>query len=115
MKKDEKIFYLCGQVSGLAPEVYRANFEKAAQIAQELGAEERNIYNPVAIIEERQAKFERELSYKEIMEICMPLVCNSTDIIIMPNWNYSKGARAEVELANAIEINKHFLKNDYSL
>ena len=115
MKPDQKIFYLCGQVSGLAPEIYRANFEKAAQAARELGAEECDIHNPVAIIEHRQKVFQRELPYSKIMEILLPLLCNSTDIIIMPNWNYSKGARAEVETANAIEIEKHFLKNDYSL
>ena len=86
--------YISGKITGLHPREYRGKFKAAVRKLNEMGHEAINparmdVYN---------------LTYAQYMAIDGMLVKFSDAIYMLDNWEDSKGARMEKELAESLGL-----------
>lgn len=93
--------YIAGPVSGLDEKVYKANFRKAEIAVTVLGYEP---INPVELPHDHDRTW---LSYMREAMIAM-LKCDV--LYVLPDWDQSRGAGIEVELAKSLGIPVIFAK-----
>lgn len=74
-------------MSGL-PSYNKAAFYRAAAIEEQKG---RIVLNPAILPE--------GLKHHEYMQICMPMLALANELILLPGWGGSRGAKAEHEYA----------------
>ncbi len=91
----EPIIYIAGPVSG-QPDLNRAAFYEADKALKKLGFITRNPHEFCADI--RAAEPEDPAYYRRGIEV---LVRDCTDVILLPDWQYSVGATMERNVANA--------------
>lgn len=85
-----KTVYLSGKITGDL--VFKTKFEKWAWRVFSLGAHK--VLNPATLPDGWE--------YDEYMEHCMLMVRRCDIVVVLPDWEDSKGARAEVAYALAI-------------
>lgn len=93
------IIYISGPISlgGTASEeVIEDNINKFKRIAYTLRQAGHTIHNPVEIPEQG--------SWQAYMKLCIPLVCESELVAVLPQWETSRGALTEAFVANLLGI-----------
>ena len=89
----KKKIYISGQISGLTPDEYRANFLEAARQLHAQGYEVINpIFNGVDATQPWQVNMKADIR--------LLLECDA--IYMLPNWELSNGATLEREIAKAL-------------
>lgn len=89
----KKKIYISGQISGLTPDEYRANFLEAARQLHAQGYEVVNpIFNGVDTTQPWQVHMKTDIR----------LLLDCDAIYMLPNWELSNGATLEREIAKAL-------------
>lgn len=86
---ESPLIYIAGKVSGLH---YPDVVEKFRKRAEELGAKGYAVFNPCDIVDE-------SCTWEEAMRICMAHLPYCDYIDMLPDWQSSKGATFEREVA----------------
>lgn len=94
--------YIAGKVTGLDEKVYKLHFRKAEIAVSVLG------YEPVNPIE---LPHDHDLSWLSYMREAMIEMLKCDAIYVLPNWEDSRGARIEVNLAKELGIPVIFENN----
>lgn len=92
------VIYISGRCTGLKKDHYTQNFKKAEEFLQDRFPYAQ-IINPIAVME--SVAF---LPYAELMAISFRLLHNATSIYMLEDWSYSKGAKAELALAESLGV-----------
>lgn len=87
--------YIAGKVTGLPEAIYKANFRKAEIAVTILG------YEPVNPVELPHDHDETWLSY---MREALPVMLECDAVYALPDWQDSRGAAIEVQLARDLGI-----------
>ncbi|MFH1121769.1 MAG: DUF4406 domain-containing protein [Bacteroidota bacterium] len=97
-----KKVYIIGAVSGLPAEEVQAKFAKAAESLKSMGMVP---VNPVEFVPE-------DLEWKEAMKLCIRALIDCDMVLLLPDWQYSKGGTLEVSIARNLDISelRHSLK-----
>lgn len=89
------MIYISGKISGLDLETARRNFAAAAdQIKSEGG----DPMNPMEYIEVEEGK-----TWEEYMKEALYLMLMSEEILMLPDWTNSRGAKIEYALAKTLK------------
>lgn len=97
-KKLNKHIYIAGQVSGLPADEVEALFEKAVTELKVIGCD---VFNPVFYVKEIGYT---DQPYTKIMKLCIKNLIECDGILMLHNWQRSKGANIERNIAIALEI-----------
>ncbi len=87
-----KKIYIAGKVSGLPYNIAYSNFETAEKDLLKQGY---NVVNPTKHVE-------KTTNWLESMKICIKLLLDCEAIYLLKNWEYSKGARIEYQIAKEL-------------
>lgn len=93
--------YLSGKITGMENEAHYV-FQNAEENLQKLYPDS-EIINPMKLNHNHNKKWE---SY---MKVCIIELCQSDMIVMLPNWQDSKGATLELDLATQLNIYIEFL------
>jgi hypothetical protein len=99
-----KTIYLSGPISGRDEKEYTLHFYKAAdEIFRRAGIEglEIKTFNPVPCC---KVCVGADASWHEYMRYCVARLAASDGIALLQGWEKSRGARLELELADALKI-----------
>lgn len=91
--KNKKV-YLSGQITGKRN--YKGLFLFVEQLARFCGAS--SIFNPASQITDN-------FNYEQAMRRCIVALADCDAIVMLPGWNFSKGAKVEHEVAKACGMN----------
>ena len=91
----KKKIYISGQISGLTPDEYRANFLEAAR---QLHAQGYEVINPIFNGVDTTQPWHVHMK----TDIRLLLECDA--IYMLPNWELSNGATLEREIAKALDF-----------
>lgn len=88
--------YLAGAISHLDPLLVAENFSRAERCVEGCGHE---ALNPLKLVDQREDR-----SWEECIVDCVRIIlCTPADALYMlPNWQDSRGARAEHALATSL-------------
>ena len=92
MPKENKVIYIAGPMTGYK-NFNRDSFNDRESMLTELGY---NVLNP--------ATLPNGLTQIQYMSICLPMVLASNSIYMLKGWAKSKGAMAELTLANKLNL-----------
>jgi hypothetical protein len=95
-------FYISGKISGNSD--FKADFERGEQFIKEKGY---TAINPV--------KIDLPLSYEEFMQVDFKLIDLCDGIYMLKGWQDSKGARAELSYAKALNKQVKYEDMQWSL
>lgn len=84
--------YIAGKYTGLPVELAESKFHKSEQELVSVGVDTNDIFNPVRMVP-------RGTPWNEAMNICLPVVRQSTVIFLQNDYNHSEGARLEYKEA----------------
>lgn len=101
--KGKKV-YIIGAVSGLEREAVVAKFEKAAQALKSAGMVP---VNPVEVVPETS-------TWNDAMRQCIAALVTCDAVVILPDWNNSKGAYLEVMIARNLDMPQFVHTLDFS-
>lgn len=108
MEKKIKI-YISGQITGLSPEAYTANF---AQAEEALSAKGFEVVNPVTLFVDPESIDPKKNTPAEIYrahlraDLAELVTCEA--IYMLPNWQSSEGATLEREVAKQLGLYIHY-------
>jgi nucleoside 2-deoxyribosyltransferase len=117
--------YLAGPMRGY-PNFNFPAFDKGAEILRNLGFEvfspaerDRDVHGTAlennATGDEDKAAKEHGFSLREALGADTAWICKHADAIaLLPNWDRSKGAKAELALANALGLKTMWFESDLS-
>ncbi len=97
METKRKI-YIAGAITGLPLDEVQAKFKKKAEELKGMGFE---VYNPFYEI---AARGKEQAPYPEIMKICISEMMQCDVVCLLPDWQKSKGATIERNLARELEM-----------
>jgi len=95
--------YLAGPMRGY-PEYNFPLFFKVTEKLESLGF---IVHNPAArdiVSDGFNPKKDQAKELKHYMYYDLPMVCTSDMLVVLPNWEFSQGARLEVHVANECKI-----------
>lgn len=95
--KTERIksrYYLCGPMSGL-PNFNREAFFDVAASLLEAGVSE--VFSPAELSDEGR-------TWEDLMRICIGRLVKCDVLVVLPGWENSRGARLEMEIAEALGL-----------
>lgn len=97
----KKTIYLAGAVSGHNPNHVRVKFAVAQQKLEEQGHEVLNPVEEVALYNEAldRSGLLRLASWQEEMRVCIAWMMNCEKLALLPDWQSSKGACLERDIA----------------
>lgn len=99
-----KRVYIIGAVTGLEREAVVAKFEKAANALKGAGMVP---VNPVDLVP-------AETSWNNAMRQCIAALVTCDAVVILPDWNNSKGAYLEVMIARNLDMPQFVHTLDFS-
>jgi len=99
MKMEAKIIYIAGPITDMLDQ-NRPLFEQATRIVRNLGYIVRNPH-------ELCADIPADKPWEEFMRRCLPALCECTDLILLPEWKFSRGANIERSVAISLGIRVH--------
>lgn len=89
-----KKVYIIGAVTGLPDEEVQAKFAKAALSLKNMGMVP---VNPVDFVP-------KDLHWGEAMKLCIRALIDCDMVLLLPDWQESKGGTLEVSIARNLEI-----------
>ena len=99
------IYYVAGKITG--DDNYKEKFKKACESIQKVVGECDWVINPV-----EECERDGKLYWLEFMCVCKGLIDMADEIILLPDWDQSFGAKAEVEYAkNKLNMKIHKIKD----
>lgn len=94
-----KRIYIAGGITGITEEVYKANFAKAKETVEQLG------YKPVSPLDIRhEANPDFDGTWESYMKGDLKVLLDCYGVFAMRNWEESKGASIEVNLAKKLKM-----------
>lgn len=101
MKK--KKIYIAGKVTGLSIHEVTMKFGEAQKQIETLGYE---AVNPLEVVNDFKC------DWASAMRMCISALVFCDGIYFLPDWNQSKGAKLEMEIATNIGLEKYYYIND---
>jgi hypothetical protein len=97
-----KKVYIIGAVTGIPVDEVQAKFAKAAESLKSMGMIP---VNPIDFVPE-------DLNWNEAMKICIRTLIDCDMVLLLPDWQESKGGTLEVAIARNFELPelRHSLK-----
>ncbi|MDY0102803.1 MAG: DUF4406 domain-containing protein [Lentimicrobium sp.] len=89
-----KKVYIIGAVTGLEREAVVAKFDKAAQALNSAGMAP---VNPVEVVQP-------ETGWNDAMRLCIKTMLTCDAVLLLPDWQESRGATLEVMIARNLEM-----------
>lgn len=86
--------YISGMVTGLPKFIYKRQFARAEKQLRDQGF---YVFNPVKYDDEDKIK-----TWADYMKRDIKALCECDAIFLLKSWKHSKGARLEVEIAQAL-------------
>ena len=90
-----KKIYIAGKVTGEPIEVCSQKFAEAQQFYEKLGFE---VVNPIKLVNDFNTP------WKEAMEICLAALIKCDAVVLLNDWEDSKGAKIERQLAEDLDM-----------
>lgn len=100
----KKGIYISGKISGLRPEVWISNFNKAEELLK-FEFPEADVINPINI-----APYKNKTDWRSYMRTDIVALALCDEIYLMKNFWSSKGALMELFVALVLGIKVNFLK-----
>lgn len=97
--------YISGKITGLDPEKAKGHFARASELVEKLG------YKPVNPMVE--VPFDPEYKWEDYMLKDIALLFGCDAILMLPNWEDSKGAKIEHAIAQLHGLQVLFTGWDY--
>jgi len=94
--KEKEKCYISGKITGLGLEVAKQNFHNAAVYVRSLGYE---AINPMEL-----TPINDSFTWHDYMREDIRLLCDCGSIFMQENYNESKGAKIELEIARSINL-----------
>lgn len=116
MKKDGKIAYISGPISGLL----NGNFDAFKAAQEKLEMEGYIVLNPHEICKDIYNKWalkpptngaEERVMWEEMMKECIRHLTLADDVFVLSNWETSKGATVELFIAQKLGISTYYSSN----
>ena len=100
-----KIIYISGKITGLSKEDYQAMFDNAkVEIVQMFDKfRDVQVICPTEIAGEVESKIDSP-TWEDYMKPCVRQITHCTHIYMLKNWEDSRGAKIEHNLAKDLEI-----------
>ena len=90
----EAIIYISGRITGIEKEA-NILFDKAEKELSDKGFK---VLNPMKI------NHNHDKTWESYMKACIKSLCDCSHIYMLPNWQESKGAKIEYNLASSLGI-----------
>lgn len=103
-------YYLAGPMSGIEGH----NFKRFDEFARELRARGYDIVNPAEIARTLPGE-PGDLPYHEYVRADLKGLLECTDIVMMPGWGGSRGAKRELDIADFLFMRVWKLNENFSL
>ncbi len=98
----KKTIYISGPITGVSN--WEDLFNKAAEFYKKLGFK---VINPVELAKLAEEKYGKDCSRKHYLKIDIESLLNCDGIAFLPNWESSKGAQLEKQIAKELELEEH--------
>lgn len=98
---NDKVFQLCGKITGLEPSVYWANFDKAEEQIKERYPDA-VVVNPVKLchhITTAYSMSEKEAPYEYYLDVCKASIMSIDCLVTLEDADNSTGAKQEIDEA----------------
>lgn len=103
------MIYISGKIAGLPIKEAKANFSKAKKILLKGGWKRQSIKNPFDFELEPKRKNEtQEHFWRRAMLGDINILFDCEAIYMLKNWGYSRGARVEYAIAQAMGLKVYF-------
>lgn len=109
----QKKIYIAGKISGLEPAKAKEKFSQTETILAELGYKPQNPFRLIGNINldrvRRKALCLTDQTHRdEIMRICLRAMLKADAILMLDNWEDSKGARHEHLVASLVNLPTYY-------
>lgn len=94
--------YIAGKVSGFEPSVFHYKFDKCKETIQKHLPEGTEIIVPTDLCDD-------DWGWEKCMDVCVGTLITCNLVVVMDDWNSSKGAQEEIRIATENNIPIWFL------
>lgn len=95
------LVYISGKITGLDPEVAKANFKKVEDIIKKEG---NTPVNPFDV-----APYHPDLTWKDYMVADIKALVDCDTIVMLPDYQGSKGALLELQIAKGLDMRVEYI------
>jgi len=78
--------------------------------AERLRAEGHTVFNPADLPQAALAKIATQAEHQVALRRCVEEIALADELVVLPNWQVSKGARFEVFVAGELGVRVRFLE-----
>ncbi|MGJ1424521.1 DUF4406 domain-containing protein [Sphingobacterium spiritivorum] len=100
-----KIIYIAGPITGMK-NLNREAFDNASKELKSLGYIVRNPH-------EFCSNIPKDAPWEMFMRICISVLSECTDVILLNGWKHSTGANLEKHIATELSMNIHYGVEDF--